>query len=168
MKFRNEYYLLDYQIIDEQTDLSPSLFYRLNVLQETINLDQKTIKLYPENTGLMKAVYAVSDNYITAYDTIEITVFANLPPVAGFEVTNTQIHDPLECNINAALSYDKDAAHGGTIINYEYKINTFTITSTDNNINYIFPQQGNYNIKVRVQDDDNTWSEYKSIIYTLQ
>ena len=31
MKFRNEYYLLDYQIIDEQTDLSPSLFYRLNV-----------------------------------------------------------------------------------------------------------------------------------------
>lgn len=167
IKLRNQFYSLDYAIIDEQKDLQPVLFAKTNIDHADIDQTHNTIKIYPKSAGTSKLILTVSDSYTLTTDTVDLTVFLNLPPVADVLIVKTMIHSPYEVNISAAASYDRDVSFGGRLVNYEYKINDYTVNVTENNINYIFPVTGNYTIKIRVQDDDQAWSDYKTTVYTV-
>lgn len=56
-------------------------------------------------------------------------------------------------------SFDVDKAIGGTIVEYEFLIDNIIIKTSEPQINHIFTV-GSHNIKFRVMDNDNEWSEY--------
>lgn len=65
-----------------------------------------------------------------------------------------------ERRINASQSFDKDAKFGGKIVTYEFRVeNQAFIRSTNDYMDYIFPQAGSYRISLRVQDHNGAWSE---------
>jgi hypothetical protein len=100
--------------------------------------------------------------------TATFTVFDNILPEALFTVTLTGIHDPLEYNIDASASFDRDKKYGGEINQYEFFINNlYTVITPFNNINYIFPASGLYTISVRVRDNNGAWSAYKTQVINI-
>ena len=81
-------------------------------------------------------------------DSLSSTLYAE-PDFKGFQ-------------IDASSSYDRDAKYGGAISNYEFTITpNYRVTTNQSVINYIFPKVGNYQIALRVQDNDSVWSASK-------
>lgn len=56
-------------------------------------------------------------------------------------------------------SYDIDKAIGGDIVEYEFVIDNIIIKTSQPNIYHIF-KTGTHDIKFRVRDNDDVWSEY--------
>lgn len=160
-------FYMDLNVIDEQP-------LPLNFLlsgADKFTLTNGVGKYTPDTTklGSHKIVFVATDNYnVTTTSTATFEVFNNLPPVSACSTLKLAIHDPLEYNIDASLSYDRDAKFGGSIIEYEFIINTtYKVNTAFNNINYIFPSSGNYTVVVRVKDNNNEWSAKKTIIVAI-
>ena len=168
MKLSQGFYSFSFLVIDEQQGLPVSPSMLAGAGNFSIDNIYKTIKFTPTKAQEAKFLISASDIYTTTVDTVDLVVFTNLLPVANYTVTNTKVNSPYECNINAIASYDKDAAYGGKIVQYEYHVGAvYTVVTSLSNINYVFPSSGNYNIKVRVQDNDGAWSDFNSIVYPL-
>ena len=161
-------YNLEIKIVDVETlTLNNSLTTSSDKFVVSNNIGLFT----PDTTklGIHGIVFTTTDKYnVTTNAMATFTVFDNIPPVALFTTTHTAVYDPLQYNIDASASYDGDAKFGGQIGKYQFTINTsYVVTTAFNNINYIFPSNGNYTISVRVQDNNGVWSSTKQIILNV-
>lgn len=106
-----------------------------------------------------------------AFADVKLTVFDNLPPVASLNVLQQQNLMPLERIISGAGSYDRDEKFGGFLERWLFTVNSNTVTDTVdvpfNGVNYIFPSPGQYNISLRVKDNNGVWSPSVSGTYTI-
>lgn len=94
-------------------------------------------------------------------------LFYNIPPFCIAYINKTSIQHPNEYEFDASASFDQDKKFGGYIVNYEYKINSSLIFTTQNSkLKHIFSSPGNYQIEIRCQDNDGAWSvnPFKQII----
>lgn len=169
LKYTLPVYNLNYQIVDERpislqgsSDNSSDLIFINDYLHTT------SVKLSADY-GLHHFTFKTRDSYNKeAIANLYLTLFKNLPPVPVFYVNKWGVNDPLEYQIYATTSYDQDAKWGGSVVKYEYSINTtYVVTSPYSGIFYIFPSAGLYTIAVRVQDNDGEWSNWKSSVVNV-
>ena len=95
--------------------------------------------------------------------TIKITKFENLLPNSDLKLIHLNNLDVFEYQIDASSSFDGDQNYGGEIINYQYVIDNDTNYHPYETMNYIFPLDKEYIVSVRVMDNNNQWSDFKSI-----
>ena len=142
-----------------------------NYLESSIVLEAKTltIKYTPSGSG----THVVDYEFIDIYGKVTIVrlnlfTFWNQKPVANFTFENTMLYDPNEYRIGTEGSYDPDKRFGGGLAEYEFNIGLFyTVTTPENYLRHIFNDPGTYAIKVRVKDNDGTWSDYKTNIIVI-
>lgn len=89
---------------------------------------------------------------------VELFLISNAAPIANLEITHRNILNKNEYALDARNSFDQDKKYGGRIILYEFEINNVKINSKFGLLNHVF-SSGNHIIKLRVQDNDFTWSE---------
>ncbi|MDY3538188.1 hypothetical protein PG275_09265 [Riemerella anatipestifer] len=90
----------------------------------------------------------------------------NRPPKANLKIALIDSRTK-NYKLDASGSEDIDKAIGGAIVEYEFIINNILIKTTENSINHIF-KTGTHEIKVRVKDNDDVWSEYVSETLVVQ
>lgn len=162
-------YYLDLKVTDEE-----NLTFNYSLVTTTdkyIRLSENAIKFTPDTSksGVHSIVFTASDAYEAAgSSTASFVIFDNLTPVALFKTAKIAVYDPLEYNIDASTSFDRDYKYGGQIVEYEFMINTtYKVNTQFNNINYIFPSAGNYTISVRVKDNNAIWSTIKQVVIAV-
>lgn len=162
-------YYLDLKVTDEE-----NLTFNYSLLTSTdkyVRLSDNAVKFIPDTSkpGIHSIVFTASDAYEAAgSSTASFVIFDNLAPVALFKTTKIAVYDPLEYNIDASTSFDRDFKYGGQIVEYEFMINTtYKVNTQFNNINYIFPSTGNYTISIRVKDNDGDWSLVKQVVLAV-
>ncbi|UZR99814.1 hypothetical protein [Chondrinema litorale] len=99
--------------------------------------------------------------------TLELFIYENLPPVADFEVIEKGVIRTLHYQVDASSSLDLDAQYGGYITEYLFTIDGIEIQRNKSVVDFIFQELGQYEIKLKVKDNDDAWSEEKSIKITL-
>jgi hypothetical protein len=131
-------------------------------LNDDIVFGANTISITPETTGNNQICLNVKDSYgKTATATIYLYTFSNKIPVASLSVTSSSEY----ITIDASGSYDQDHAYGGYITRYYYTINGYVIDSNLSSVNYVFEDSGTKLIKLKVQDNDGSWSNEVSLYY---
>lgn len=162
-------YYLDLRVTDEE-----NLSFNYSLMTATdkyMRLSDNAVKFTPDTSksGVHSMVFTVTDAYEAAgTSTASFVIFDNLSPVALFQTTKIAVYDPLEYNIDASSSFDRDSKYGGQIVEYEFVINTsYKVNTQFNNINYIFPSIGNYTISIRVKDNNGIWSATKQIVLSV-
>ena len=132
-----------------------------------LNLENNSVVLSyePAEPGLHTVEFTLKDDFDeTATFTLQLEAFINLIPVADFRVRRPENPiDPLERLIDASESFDQDKKFGGGITGYEYTFLGKTIQVEDSSIPVIFPSADNYDISVRVMDNDSQLSELVTI-----
>lgn len=113
----------------------------------------------PINDGKHEAVITLTDQFgLSASLDFDLVAFDNLPPVAIVVIENPSGVGPFERLINASDSFDNDSRFGGRIVEYEYSFLGIIHNTDDDRQTVIFPLSGNYQIIVRVLDNDGVWS----------
>lgn len=169
-KLENFVYTCDYTFTDEKKEnVVLSTLYNSGSGTASIADSNKTLVIAPVTPGTQNIAMTATDQFgKKSTCNVSLTAFANLLPLAFVNVVQTDASAPYEINISALSSYDKDASFGGYIVEYEYKVGTTYIVNTPfSNINYIFAAPGNYNIYVRVKDNDGGWSPTKTTNITV-
>ena len=87
----------------------------------------------------------------------EILFLDNVVPTAAFEIRSNNNNGQIEHILDANNSIDGDAKIGGFIINYEFTVDDVIINAVAPQIKHIFPA-GDHVISLRVQDNDQAWS----------
>jgi len=85
-----------------------------------------------------------------------------------FKGHTTTRNDPLEYIIDASESFDRDQKFGGGITGYEYTFLGKTILIEDSSIPVVFPAADNYDISVRVMDNDSQFGEVVTITAKIE
>jgi len=93
---------------------------------------------------------------------LTFTVFRNIAPVAQFTVKKIGVSSPYEYEVDASISYDKDARFSGKITEYEYTLANYKFSTTLNKVRYVFGSAGQKQIRVRVKDNNGDWSNQVS------
>lgn len=89
-----------------------------------------------------------------------LTYFSNQAPVADLR---TNVINVNEYELDGSNSFDKDQKWGGFIRTYEFVINnSFVITTNQAKVKHVF-SFGVHNIKLRVKDNDDVWSQTVSV-----
>lgn len=119
----------------------------------------------PDQIGTHKLSFTGTDAFgETAVASAEIYAFTNWNPVASFKLNNTQVLSPYEREIDASESYDADGKFGGGIQMYRYFVNNKLIsTESSPKLKYIFPEPGNYTIRVDVVDTDGAENSISNV-----
>lgn len=65
-------------------------------------------------------------------------------------------------SLDASKSIDQDQAIGGMVVNYEFTIDNIIINTSEPKINHIF-SVGKHEVKLRVKDSDEVWSDYITV-----
>lgn len=127
----------------------------------TSDYDGETLSVSPSGVGEADIVVSATDVYErTVKATIRIVCFDNVAPVAKASCDVIAILTPYERMINASKSFDPDQKYGGGIEAYEFTIGGIQTAINDDGVLYhIFPEAGQYRIRVRVRDNDGVWSE---------
>ena len=169
-KLENLHYICDYTFTDEKIEnVILSTVYGSGSGTAAVDASNKTLVISPVTPGTQSIDLTATDQFgAKCTCNVSLTAFANLLPLAFVNVIQTDIDAPHEVNIDASASYDRDARFGGHIVQYEYKVGTTYIVDTPfSNINYIFAAPGNYNIYVRVEDNNGGWSPTKTTNITV-
>ena len=126
--------------------------------------NENRVSVLPTSDGLQDISVLATDQFgKTSSCTIKLTAFYNMLPLAFVNIVQTDLNTKYEVNIDASKSYDRDEKFGGKVVTYEYRVgSTYLVTTAFNNINYIFPAPGSYDVYVRVQDNDGAWSSTKT------
>ena len=137
---------------------------------KTINSINQQFLYKPNAVGQKTLQMLVQDAYgLNGFCSVQLTVFYNLTPVAIFSEQKVALLDPLQCQFDASGSYDKDARFGGKICHYEFTISpSYRAVTNQPLINYIFPKVGNYQVALRVQDNDSAWSPSTVMLLNVQ
>lgn len=168
LKLSQGKYNFEYELTDDEP--SEGITKSINVIGNGTCLQSSgsnyIFSFDPQGPGFQSINLNVTDTYgKKASAFINITVFNNVAPIASLSYQKTAVFDPYEYKINASQSIDKDYKFGGKIVKYEFSISpTYQVTTVNNYINYIFPASGNYQVSLRVQDNDSTWSP-STLIY---
>jgi hypothetical protein len=114
----------------------------------------------PGTVGFQSINLKAIDAYgLSTTASLNLTTFKDLPPIALLTYLNTAVLNPLQYKLDASASYDKDAKFGGTLINYQFNISpNYQVITPYSSISYIFPSAGNFQVSLRVEDNDSTWS----------
>ncbi len=126
--------------------------------QENKNIYQ--LEFVPSSIGKKElTVYAVDHYGHRSNVYLELMVYENLIPVAIMQYKKNGSIRPGHFEINALLSYDQDEKYGGYITEYVFEINGKKIETEKPLIEYIFQAPGQYELKLKVRDNDGAWSE---------
>ena len=90
---------------------------------------------------------------------VEMTAFENLSPKAVLTTNKIAFYSPLEYELDASQSFDKDKRFGGAISLYKFEVNGQNVNIASSKIKYIFPTAGRYMIGLTVVDNDGFVSE---------
>lgn len=150
-------------------------FENLNLnIEKGRNLDSIVIEngLINVNTnigGVSSMTLNVKDGFGKACSVnVQVTFFKNLVPVCKFTVTQVAQLSKYEIDINASSSFDQDAKWGGSVVKWEYQIQSNYNKQTDlNDIHYICDSPGQKKITVRCQDSDGAWSAPQTIYFMV-
>ncbi len=156
-------YYFDYNLQDNEALQSVRVITNIlgNGVFQTLSLTSSQRFVFnPKTTGFQSIQLKAIDGYGLSGDaSIRLTTFKDLAPVAYLTYLQTAVYDPLEFRLQADQSYDRDAKFGGRIINYEFSISPdYQVITPSNFISYIFPGTGNFQISLRVEDNDSVWS----------
>jgi len=122
-------------------------------------LDKQTIQVRGLKVSENLILISVEDIYRKQYeDTIRISIFDNLPPVAIMDYDITQFDSSYTLTLNGSLSFDKDERFGGSISSYEFVVNGQHYASSSSKLMYSVNKGQTYTIHFRVQDNDLVWS----------
>jgi hypothetical protein len=158
---------IEYNILEGSGNIEGNIQGRTFVLDE-LGIGQGTYipELPDEN---LKLKITAKDNFgQTSSITLELFVFSNLSPVANsFEVRKTAINHPMEHELDASTSFDRDQGYGGVISVYEWTINDVSFQSPHAVSKHIFQNTGTYTISLRVKDNDGSWSNTLNSIVTI-
>lgn len=158
------------RIESEQSSGTGKLFVNgSEVLNGVIQVKESTgISYNAETSGKHDFVLTAFDDFDQkASLEVSFTAFSNLPPVAVVEVIDPIVGSEFERLIDASDSFDQDAKFGGRVVTYEYTFLGRTETISESDQTVIFPAPGTYQVLVRVQDDNDAWSELISIPVTI-
>jgi hypothetical protein len=98
----------------------------------------------------------------------DFTVFYNIPPLCRLSLMPIKELSPYEVLIDLSGSFDGDERFGGYITQYEYRVGGYYKLSTAApSIFHIFPTFGAYEIRCRVRDSDDVWSDFATEVVTL-
>jgi hypothetical protein len=112
----------------------------------------------PDTLGVESFSIVVVDNYgIEKVLNFQFTIFLNITPTISWDIENVGFLDPLEKKI-VVTGEDGDRLYGGSIIYYQYVINSDTTLHPYPFMYYIFPSPGNYTISVKCMDSNFAWS----------
>lgn len=161
------------------TDLSFKLVNgtgRIQIANETITqavistkAEPIDIKFYPEETGSIVELLFTTRDFFNATHVAELTlfVFDNLAPVAEFTYQQTSVNSRFEVTFDARASKDLDKRQGGLIEFYEYVLPNRTIRTKLPVQTIDFPGAGNYNVTLRVYDNDGASSTGVTKLITI-
>ncbi|MCW3788375.1 hypothetical protein [Plebeiibacterium sediminum] len=160
VKINQNYYDAAYLIEDEEVNgILPTV---LTDLRYEIQ-DENNIRFALDQTGSFPVTISYKDSWgKISKATFTLVVFENLGPIAKLNVSASD----LNVTIDASDSYDQDEKYQGGIELYRFYVNRKEIDKTyHSSINYIFQEEGTYEIGVQVKDNDQEWSEiiYKTI-----
>lgn len=112
----------------------------------------------PDSIGVNHFKISITDVYgkRISYD-MTIYVFENRVPVVSWVLQDVGNISPLEKKI-VVSGFDGDALYGGSILYYEYVIDSDTTLFPSNVYHYVFPHSGNYLISVRAIDSNYDYS----------
>jgi hypothetical protein len=118
------------------------------------------MRFEPSALGLHKLRFTAkdkADKKSTA--TASIYAFSNFTPDAKIKINSVKVQSVYEYELDASGSFDRDEKWGGGIVSYTFFINDRKIAETRSaKIKYIFPEAGNYNLRVIVKDQEGTTS----------
>ncbi|MDP4272675.1 MAG: hypothetical protein Q8907_00160 [Bacteroidota bacterium] len=131
-------------------------------LDTLVFLDDHTLTFKGLSAGICQITCSVKDAYLKSEERrLNFIIFDNLPPVASFTyipISNLSSH---EIEFDASSSYDKDARFGGKVVEYDFTMdNTVNFQTTNGVVDFSFNSAGTKQVKLRVKDNDNTWSGY--------
>jgi hypothetical protein len=132
----------------------------------TFTTSGNIINILPIDTG--KSIiefYVVDDAGATSTAQLELYHFINFKPVAVLKYARIDGQDIY----SGSGSYDKDAKFGGKIINYNFVIKQagfadYTANLANDTMRYNLMNGSTFNISLKVQDNDNEWSDPVSIV----
>ncbi len=114
----------------------------------------------PNFTGRHEGIITLTDAFdLSVLFEYELVVFNNISPVAIVSIVKPSGSGPFERLIDASGSFDGDVNFGGRIVEYEYSFLGILRNIDSDSQTVIFPSSGNYQIVVRVLDNDGEWSE---------
>lgn len=161
-----EAYALRYSIIDEEKVSAKTIQEQG---ENTTSIGAETITINGSTEGQSRLIIEAKDSFGAKADfSVSFTMFRNLAPVAAFSVTKIGISSPYEYEVDATASFDKDAKFNGHIVEYEYTLQNYVLSTTLNKIRYIFGSAGQKKISVRVKDNTGDWSEQVSKYIVLE
>lgn len=161
-----EKYFLYYNISDEEENLKIYIDCDKAFNYKVFD-DEKKIEISAENPISGKFRIYTKDSFGDIGEMVmQLTFFKNKPPVAILEIEDIPGFNN-EKRLDASKSYDTDFEFGGKITLYSFFVNGKEISKIYHSyMNYSFPQSGEYQIGLRVRDNDYEWSEitYKTLI----
>ena len=121
------------------------------------------LRIVPKSLALNRIAFVVTDKLnATGRADLELMSFNNLAPVARYSLKSLAVIDPLEYEIDASKSFDRDAKFGGTVERYYFYVNDVEIavrSAAQPKLKWIFEDKRQYKITVKVQDSDGAYGE---------
>ena len=164
---------LTYEVLTGDVVITQNGTELSGVVDITGNNGEIQVVFAPQSTGIHVIKFVLTDSFGESVSgEVSLNAFINVAPVANWELEKIGVVDDREYKIDASASYDPDASLGGGLRVWEYTINGIarTLDNQDDNpteFKHIFGAAGNYEIRVRVQDSDGTWSEYLDDVVSI-
>lgn len=151
----NHVYALSYKLEAS----SPVTFSFNKSVNYSIMIDRQTIQIKGLSISDNLILFTACDLYQKCYiDTIHLTIFDNLPPIAILNYDVTEFDGSYTLTLDGSASFDKDQRFGGAISSYDYSVNGEHYTNSVSKLSYSVNKGQNYTIHFQVQDNDNAWS----------
>jgi hypothetical protein len=142
----------DFRVNGMSIDQSLAVSYNVN-----------SMTYHPRSHGQHSFTITAKDAFgLTADLSVNLTVFVNIPPTLVVEIIKPSGAGPFERLIDASKSFDGDERFGGSIVEYEYTFLNIKRNIQEPTQTVIFPEEGNYNIQVRIRDNDNVWTDLQT------
>ncbi|MGB4776460.1 MAG: hypothetical protein WBP45_14885 [Daejeonella sp.] len=135
------------------------VFYNGNeLLLPSLRVDQKelNISVSPQEPGLNVIKFIAEDKFgKTDEAQLSLFLFDNLPPVASLEYVQLS---SLEYQFDGSSSFDQDKNFGGLVAGYYFEIGGIVYETPSPVIKHIFNNPGLYSIKLKVIDNNGSYS----------
>ncbi|MBX2843774.1 MAG: PKD domain-containing protein [Flammeovirgaceae bacterium] len=126
-----------------------------------ISKDELELEFVPFGLGDYIITFSATDIYGEKSEiiTLNLHLFDNMEPVSKLEVKHIGKTNKNQYLLNAHTSYDPDSKYGGAIVQYRFNIGEYHVSTTSQQIDYIFQNSGKYKVTLAVMDNDEVWSE---------
>ncbi|WP_020527095.1 hypothetical protein [Flexithrix dorotheae] len=127
------------------------------------------LRYKPTETGIHQITFSATDGFgLTSKPvTLELKAFENLPPMPKISVAFKGVAHPFHYVLDASESLDLDEKWGGGISEFLFEVDGVTYTSKTPVLDYIFQGAGRYEIKLKVKDNENLWSDQTTMVQQI-